>query len=89
MTDHHETTQQVTAENVILTPDTTIAAPVSHKGRQGFLPIKTNGFDRIFISVILLVAVHLLWMRFLEQSIPLWVATVLCIGMGVVIFKRG
>ncbi|RZA12096.1 MAG: hypothetical protein EOP02_30965, partial [Proteobacteria bacterium] len=45
--------------------------------RDGFLPIRTNGFDRGFISVVILILVHLLWMRFLEGVLPLWVATVL------------
>ena len=32
-----------------------IVAPVQHKGRRGFLPIETNTFDRVFISVILFI----------------------------------
>jgi predicted small integral membrane protein len=39
--------------------------------RAGFLPIVTNGFDRVFIAVVLLIAIHLLWMRFLDTSLPL------------------
>ena len=38
--------------------------------RRGFLPIVTNWFDRIFVGIYLFVALELLWMRFLEQSIP-------------------
>ncbi len=57
--------------------------------RKGFLPIRTNAFDRVFISVVLFVAIHLLWMRFLEPALPLWVATVLSVALGVVIVRKG
>jgi predicted small integral membrane protein len=57
--------------------------------RRGFLPIHTNGFDRGFIAVILFVAIHLFWMRFLEQSLPLIVATVLSVIIGAIIVARG
>lgn len=57
--------------------------------RDGFLPIKTNGFDRGFISVVILILVHLLWMRFLESVLPLWVATVLCLALAVFIIRKG
>lgn len=66
-----------------------ITPPVQVEGRQGFLPIKTNTFDRVFISVLCFVAIHLLWMRFIEAFIPLWVATVLTIALAVLIVKRG
>jgi hypothetical protein len=35
------------------------------------------------------VAIHLLWMRFLEAHIPLFVATVLSVLIGAVIVARG
>lgn len=57
--------------------------------RRGFLPIHTNAFDRVFIAVIVFVAVHLLWMRFLEASLPLSLATVLSLVIGAVIVARG
>lgn len=57
--------------------------------RDGFLPIRTNGFDRGFISVVILILVHLLWMRFLESVLPLWVATVLCLTLAVFIIRKG
>ncbi|MDW8293571.1 MAG: DUF2160 family membrane protein [Anaerolineae bacterium] len=59
------------------------------KSRLGFLPITTNLFDRIFISVVVLVAIHLLWMRFLEALLPLWIATVLSLILAVIIVKWG
>jgi hypothetical protein len=62
-----------------------IAAPQ----RRGFLPIVTNWFDRVFVGIYLFVALELLWMRFLEQSIPLSVCHVLAIALGALIVWRG
>ena len=56
---------------------------------SGFLPIKTNPFDRIFISVVLFVAISLLWMRFLEPFAPLWVSTLLSVVLGQWIIRKG
>lgn len=64
-------------------------APVESVGRKGFLPIETNWFDRLFIGVIGHVALNLLWMRFLEDSISLTVATVLGILWIVVVVRWG
>ena len=58
-------------------------------GRTGFLPIHTNAFDRWFIGTVIFVALHLLWMRFLEAHIPLYVATILSLLIGAVIVARG
>jgi predicted small integral membrane protein len=57
--------------------------------RQGFLPIDTNTFDRVFISIILFVAINLFWMRFLEQHASLYIATAISIALGVLIVSRG
>lgn len=57
--------------------------------RVGFLPIVTNWFDRVFIGIYLFAAMELLWMRFLEQSIPLMVCHVLAIALGILIVWRG
>lgn len=57
--------------------------------RRHFLPIVTNTFDRVFISVVLFVAVQLLWMRFLEAFVPLWVAAILSVIAGIFIVTRG
>jgi predicted small integral membrane protein len=64
---------------------TAIVAPE----RVGFLPIVTNWFDRVFVGIYLFVALELLWMRFLEQSIPLTVCHVLAVALGVLIVWRG
>ncbi len=69
-----------------------VAAPVEptiHR-REGFLPITTNAFDRGFIGVVVFVAIHLLWMRFLEPwGLSLYIATAISIVLGVFIVKRG
>jgi predicted small integral membrane protein len=66
-----------------------IQAPVEHRGRQGFLPIETNTFDRVFISVVCFVAIHLLWMRFIEAFLPLWIATIFTLILAVIIMRWG
>ncbi|MFO7631713.1 MAG: DUF2160 family membrane protein [Caldilinea sp.] len=67
-----------------------IVAPVQRRaGRRGFLPFETNTFDRYFISVILWIGISLLSMRFLESMIPLWVSTVLCLILAIVIIRKG
>ena len=72
-----------------LTPGA-VTAPVRHvAGRRGFLPIRTNTFDRVFISVVCFVAIHLLWMRFVEVFLPLWIATILSLVLAVIIVRRG
>jgi predicted small integral membrane protein len=63
-------------------------SPPAVEDRHGFLPINTNAFDRVFISVVLLVAIHLLWMRFLEASFPLEIATILSILIGILIVRK-
>lgn len=57
--------------------------------RQGFLPIVTNWFDRLFIGIILFVAIELFWMRFLEASIPLTGAHILSLVLGALIVWKG
>jgi predicted small integral membrane protein len=69
-------------------------APISvtAKRRRGFLPFSTNTFDRVFISVVLAVAIHLLWMRFLEPEPPglsLYIATAISAVLAFLIVTRG
>ncbi|RIK52961.1 MAG: hypothetical protein DCC57_09080 [Chloroflexi bacterium] len=66
-----------------------VQAPVEHRGRRGFLPFETNTFDRVFISVLCFVAIHLLWMRFVESFLPLWIATLITLALAVVIVRKG
>jgi predicted small integral membrane protein len=64
-------------------------AKVVETPREGFLPIHTNGFDRGFIGVILFIAIHLFWLRFVEWALPLPVATVLSVALAIYIIARG
>ena len=64
-------------------------AVLAKPARAGFLPIATNWFDRLFITIYIGVALELLWMRFLEASIPLWVCHILVLGLGVFIIRKG
>ncbi len=48
--------------------------------KKGFLPIKTNWFDRLFIGVISYIALQLLWMRFIENFISINVS----VGLGLI-----
>jgi predicted small integral membrane protein len=58
--------------------------------RRGFLPIQTNWFDRLFISIYIAVALILLWMRFLEPAgVPIWICYIIVIALGVFIVRRG
>jgi predicted small integral membrane protein len=60
------------------------------KPRNGFLPMRTNLFDRIFIGVVFLVALSLIWMRFLEpKGLSLWIATIISLVVGVIIARKG
>ena len=68
---------------------TAVEVPRSEPTRVGFLPIKTNAFDRGFIGLVCFIAIHLFWMRFVEFAIPLWVATILSLVLAVLIVKRG
>ena len=73
-----------------MTQQSPVQAPVEHKTREGFLPISTNTFDRCFISVVIFIAISLLWMRFLEPlGAPLWISTVICLVLAVWIVRKG
>jgi predicted small integral membrane protein len=71
-------------------PDPRGAALAAAPKRRGFLPIRTNAFDRGFIGVVVFVAIHLLWMRFLEPpGLSLYIATAISLVLAVIIVKRG
>ncbi len=57
--------------------------------RQGFLPITTNAFDRVFISIVCFVAINLLWFRFLEAYLSINIATVITLILGYIIIRWG
>jgi predicted small integral membrane protein len=58
--------------------------------QPGFLPIETNWFDRLFIAVVIWVALSLFWMRFLEPlGLSVWISTVISVVLAVIIVKKG
>ena len=57
--------------------------------KEGFLPLDTTTGDRVFISVVVLFAIHLLWMRYVEEYLPLEVAFGISLVIAVVILKWG
>lgn len=58
--------------------------------RQGFLPIETNWFDRLFISVVIWVALSLLWLRFLEPlGLSIWICVAISLVLAVILIRRG
>jgi predicted small integral membrane protein len=73
--------------------DAIVATPVRHTGRQGFLPITTNLWDRFFISGVCMVAIHLLWLRFIEPlflpTYTLWGAMAISLVLMAIITRRG
>lgn len=65
-------------------------AAAARRVRRGFLPIQTNWFDRLFISIYIGVALELLWMRVLEPNgVPLWICHIIVLALGVLIIRKG
>ncbi|MCY4146539.1 MAG: DUF2160 family membrane protein [Chloroflexi bacterium] len=56
---------------------------------NGFLPFYTNAFDRVFISLVILIGIHLLWLRFMEPTLPIELATALSLVIGFYVMRRG
>ena len=70
----------------------TLESPANDKRKAehlGFLPFHTNAFDRVFIGVMILIGIHLLWLRFMEPSLPIEVATVVSLVIGYYVVRRG
>ena len=58
--------------------------------KSGFLPIETNWFDRLFISVVIWVAMSLFWFRFIEPLGPsIWISNAIALGLAVWIIRKG
>ena len=78
-----------------VTPTPRPPTPIKREGeirsraRDGFLPFYTNAFDRVFISVVILIGIHLLWLRFMESAFPIVVATVISLVIGYFVVRRG
>ena len=69
--------------------ETIIEAPVTREDRRGFLPLHTTTFDRYVISVLIFVALSLIWLRFIEAFLPIWIVPILSILIGIVIVRKG
>ena len=67
-----------------------VAAPPPSAQKQGFLPIETNWFDRLFIAVVIWVALSLFWFRFVEPMGPsIWISNVIALVLAVWIIRKG
>ena len=56
---------------------------------KGFLPIKTNWFDRLFIGTISFVAIQLFWMRFIEIYASINIAIVMGVFWIIYVIWKG
>ncbi|MBP2447478.1 DUF2160 family membrane protein [Rhizobium leguminosarum] len=62
----------------------------NNERKPGFLPIETNWFDRLFISVVIWVALSLFWMRFIEPFGPsVWFAAAISAVLGIYVVWKG
>ena len=58
--------------------------------KAGFLPIETNWFDRLFISVVIWVALSLFWFRFIEpMGLSIWISNAIALALAVLIISKG
>ena len=58
--------------------------------KPGFLPIETNWFDRLFISVVIWAGMSLLWLRFLEPlGLSIWICVAISLVLAVHIIRKG
>ncbi|WP_416068080.1 DUF2160 family membrane protein [Rhizobium sp. ZK1] len=62
----------------------------NNEKQPGFLPIETNWFDRLFISIVIWVALSLFWMRFIEPlGLSVWFAVAISAVLGAYIIRKG
>ncbi|MBY3044992.1 DUF2160 family membrane protein [Rhizobium leguminosarum] len=62
----------------------------NNERKPGFLPIETNWFDRLFISIVIWVALSLFWMRFIEPFGPsVWFAAAISAVLGSYVVWKG
>ena len=57
--------------------------------KKGFLPIKTNWFDRLFIGIITFIALQFFWMRFIEEFASIEISMIIGTVIGIYIILRG
>jgi predicted small integral membrane protein len=61
-----------------------------YEEKRGFLPIETNWFDRLFISVVVWVALSLFWFRFIEPLGPsIWISNAIAVALAVLLITKG
>lgn len=83
LSEHHETSRASTH----LEEDD---APAAASAKQGFLPIETNWFDRLFIAVVIWVALSLFWFRFVEPlGLSIWNSNAIALCLAAVIIRKG
>lgn len=64
--------------------------PAAKGSKPGFLPIETNWFDRLFIGIVIWVALSLLWLRFLEPlGLSIWICTAISIVIAAILIRKG
>ena len=65
-------------------------SPIDAKEHVGFLPIQTNWFDRLFISLMIWVALSLVWFRFIEPlGLSIWVSNIIAVVLAAIIIRKG
>lgn len=65
-------------------------APKVDSDPTGFLPIETNWFDRLFISVVIWVALSLFWFRVMEpMGLSIWISNAIAAALAFFIIKKG
>ncbi len=65
-------------------------APKTAPKSNGFLPIETNWFDRLFISVVIWIALSLFWFRFMEpMGLSIWISNAIAAASAFVIIRKG
>lgn len=83
MSDHHE-------ESLISAMLEEENAPESVIKTTGFLSIETNWFDRLFISIVIWVALSLFWFRFIEpMGLTIWISNTIVAAVAFIIIKKG
>ena len=63
--------------------------PAPPQKSDGFLPFHTNLFDRVFIGLVILIGIHLLWLRFMEHILPIGIATLISLAIAFIVIRRG
>ncbi|MEM2261377.1 MAG: DUF2160 family membrane protein [Candidatus Bathyarchaeia archaeon] len=58
---------------------------------MGILPFKTSKGERVFVGIITTFGICLLWLRFIEPyyRLSIWIALLIGIVVGLIIYKKG